>query len=601
MKTFPLIRRKISNEHYMALLFVTILLYEIPYWIDNPSNIPVFFIVVCIALLVDTSANLIRFGRPICSVSASVTAGIMLAVCKDVPMWALVIGVVFALIIGKHVWGGTGKNALNPAILAIFFISIFFHIDLRIFSDSLLFIPAILLSLFFVGFRPFACLGFMAGAIFALALNHNLDLENFIAYGVVFWGCLVIPDPVTMTTRPFTGAVGGLIAGFVPLFLREHSELYINVTEVALLILLLNVTSLLVGRNKIIPFLNPKAQIRIKKAVPYFNGSVEDIKTFGISNKNSVKKNVNGEVKAEDILKSIKESEIIGLGGAGYPTYSKIMTVIEASSSKKHFIINGTECDAGLIHDHWIIRNFTDEVYAGIELIGKCVGFDTVTLAVKDKKGIKADKNVKIHSVPDYYPFGAEKILIKQIIGKTSSPETIPAAEGILVLNVQTVYSIYRAFYYGDKGNERYITAADLRSKKSQIIRTASDVRIKDIADSIFPGQAPVLIGGGLMQASLAEADDIVGDTTNLIAIGDIPKFKESPSCSRCEKCSIHCPSGLNVSKISALVDEEKYGLLFKYHPQKCMGCGSCSYVCPAGRNLSERVKKARDYIRKAH
>ena len=36
----------------------------------------------------------------------------------DLPLWMLVLSVIFAVIVGKEVFGGTGMNILNPALLA---------------------------------------------------------------------------------------------------------------------------------------------------------------------------------------------------------------------------------------------------------------------------------------------------------------------------------------------------------------------------------------------------------------------------------------------------------------------------------------------------
>ena len=36
----------------------------------------------------------------------------------DVPLWMLAVSVVFAVVIGKEVFGGTGMNILNPALTA---------------------------------------------------------------------------------------------------------------------------------------------------------------------------------------------------------------------------------------------------------------------------------------------------------------------------------------------------------------------------------------------------------------------------------------------------------------------------------------------------
>lgn len=81
------------------------------------------------------------------------------------------------------------------------------------------------------------------------------------------------------------------------------------------------------------------------------------------------------------ILERIRNSEIRGLSGGGFPVYEKIEAVLEANREKTYFIINGIECDPGLLHDEWIRRNKLDEVFFGIRAISKCVNFDRIILA----------------------------------------------------------------------------------------------------------------------------------------------------------------------------------------------------------------------------
>ena len=52
----------------------------------------------------------------------------------DVPLWMLVVSVVFAVIIGKEVFGGTGKNFLNPALTGRAFM--FFAYPAELSGDS---------------------------------------------------------------------------------------------------------------------------------------------------------------------------------------------------------------------------------------------------------------------------------------------------------------------------------------------------------------------------------------------------------------------------------------------------------------------------------
>jgi Na+-translocating ferredoxin:NAD+ oxidoreductase RnfC subunit len=325
---------------------------------------------------------------------------------------------------------------------------------------------------------------------------------------------------------------------------------------------------------------------------------MEDVKVFGGESQKAALKRETKKPTPEEILQIIHDSKVLGLGGAGYPAFTKIKSVINSKAKKKYFIINCVECDPGLVHDHWLVRNFPGEICEGIELIRSLENFESVIVAVKDRKGINFPKDILLKSVPNYYPAGAERILIKEVIGKTLFFDQFPSSQGILVLNIQTVYSIYNAVYGNKHDKSRYLTVANLKEGKSQVVKVSSDTLVNEIAGSLYPGEMPVFRGGGLMQACMAEDGDKVGENTNFIAIGEFPRYKESLVCSKCYECVKNCPAGLNVCKIANLVDEERYGLLFNYVPQKCISCGSCSYVCLAGRNLSSRVKKAKDYVK---
>ena len=48
----------------------------------------------------------------------------------SIPLWMLAVSVIFAVVIGKEVFGGTGMNILNPALTArAFAFYILFHLS----------------------------------------------------------------------------------------------------------------------------------------------------------------------------------------------------------------------------------------------------------------------------------------------------------------------------------------------------------------------------------------------------------------------------------------------------------------------------------------
>jgi Na+-translocating ferredoxin:NAD+ oxidoreductase RnfC subunit len=307
------------------------------------------------------------------------------------------------------------------------------------------------------------------------------------------------------------------------------------------------------------------------------------------------------DISRDEILKRIRKNEVFGFGGAAFPTYKKIMTLIESDAVQKHLIINGVECDPGLIHDKWILHKYPDEIYKGIEILKKCDEFKSTTIAVKDIRGLSYPGDCKIFKADDYYPAGAEKVLIKNVLGKTLSHEDIPAMEGILVLNIQTVFSIYEAVCKNKKADSRFITVADVREKTGQVVRVKLGSNIHEIIEKIYQKPVCIFSGGGLMQSRTAVDDDIVDKSVNFIAVGELPRYKESPLCSKCALCVTNCPAGLKVNTTAHLVDDKNLKETEKFHAEKRMRCGLCSFVCLAGRNLSSRVKTAAEFLDSVH
>lgn len=584
MNTFPLIRVKWSNEHIMAAVFGVLILYMIPSWVYNISEILSFLIILLLSLIIDVIINIIRYKRPICAVSAAVTAGIFYILTPGVPLVGQILGITVAMLLGKHIWGGTGKNPVNPALIGIIFISFFFTVNELAFNFTFLLIPASILSLTFARFRPYATLGLITGITAALLLKHELSVETFITYGVIFWACIVFTDPVTITANPVIGVGGGILTGFLALWFSG------SIFMIAICILLFNILSITLTRfiknTKKTTFRNT----RINKIIPLDGNNISFY---------NLTEDVNSEVEdfsllsREEILSRIEVNDVFGFGGAAFSTIKKIVTLIESEESQKYLIINGVECDPGLIHDHWLMKNYMKEISIGINILKKCIDFESVAFAVKESTDIICSSNAKIAKVPNYYPIGAEKILIRQVLGKALSKEEIPAKKGILVLNVQTIYSIFEAICRNKKADSKFITVVDLKNKYGYVAKVKIGTNIQNAIDILGIKDENIFWGGGAMKCQTNAEDKVIDKTVNFIAAGGAPRYKESPLCSRCGFCKDNCPAGIPVYKISELAYNRKWEEVKKYEPEKCIQCGTCSWVCLSGRNLAAQMKIA--------
>lgn len=589
MNAFPLLRTKWSNEHVMAALFAVLVIYHIPVWREQPSEIYVFLLLTAVGLLLDTVGNLLRYKNIRCSVSAAVTAAIISVLTTGVALWGRLLGVAAALIFGKHLWGGTGKNRINPAMTGMLVVFLVSNIRYPLLPESYLLIPGVLLSLPFLAVRPYAGIGYLVGAAAAMLQSGSFDLLRLIASGGIFLACIVITDPVTVSDDPFTGSIGGFLTGFTALYFLSYPIV------MAAGILGMNVISYLMEKDAgKVPEPLHKTRLRLDGSVPYQNNKIQLQDLTG----EMVPMTDQSKPTAEQILERVRQSDVFGMGGAGFNTYRKLTTVISSPAEEKYFIINAVECDPGLVHDRLLLMNYPEAVRTGAELLGRCVEFSSVILAVKDTKALTIPTGLKVCKVSHTYPIGAEKILISEVLKKQLDQNQIPAEQGILVLNVQTVLSVYEAVLCNKKADTRYITVANLKSQQAKAVKVRLGMKVQEVLEAVYPGAMNAYVGGGLMQAHLAEEGAVIDRGINFIASARLPKYKESPQCSGCGICSRNCPAGLSVKRIADLVDQGKAEAALSYHPELCISCGSCSYSCLAGRNLALRVKEAKSLIK---
>lgn len=334
-----------------------------------------------------------------------------------------------------------------------------------------------------------------------------------------------------------------------------------------------------------------QAKAVIKKVVRLSNEEKEFYDFTG--EENTEKQQLNADsITVNDMLDKIKEHKVYGFGGAAFSTYDKIKTFSEAKASHRYLIVNGVECDPGLLHDAWILRHRMDEVEKGIYILMKCFCFDKVILAVKNSENIRNIEKVEMRVVPDCYPMGAERILIKELLGQEISRNNIPAKEGFLALNVQTIYAVYEAVYLNRDASTKFLTVADIPNGTAAIAKVKLGANMAEIMKEIYGEgkERKLFSGGGIMQGQEISKETMIGPEINLIAYGNRPSYKENAKCAKCGACSRACPMGLKVNKIIQKLENGDTKGLAMLHPENCIGCGACSYSCRADKILSQKI-----------
>ncbi|NLG92378.1 MAG: RnfABCDGE type electron transport complex subunit C, partial [Clostridiales bacterium] len=152
----------------------------------------------------------------------------------------------------------------------------------------------------------------------------------------------------------------------------------------------------------------------------------------------------------EDLVKAARESGLVGLGGAGFPTHVKLN--VPKDKKLDTLIINAAECEPYITADSREVLENTQAIFDGISVVRNILKIDRVILAIEDNKpnGIQklkalaesdenAEDRIRILPLPSRYPQGAEKVLVKACTNREIPIGKLPADVGCLVMNVTSV------------------------------------------------------------------------------------------------------------------------------------------------------------------
>lgn len=294
------------------------------------------------------------------------------------------------------------------------------------------------------------------------------------------------------------------------------------------------------------------------------------------------------EVNAAQLISELETHALTGMSGSGFPVAKKVKTFLEAGKKQKIIIINGAECEPGLLHDAWLMRHKGKEISEAALALKKILAANRVILAVRGKaeavSGL-ATKDMEIVRVPLKYPLGEEHVLIKHVLGMELQNDVIPAKEGILLTNVQTVYQMGRILKDSYDGS-RFVTIANLETGEARVAYVNPKTKVKDLLVQTFgKTDAGYYAGGGVMSAVEAGENDTFGNACSFAGIAKAAAISNDNRCKKCGGCTKKCPAGISVREIVLAKEKNPNADLSQWRPERCLHCGTCTYFCMAGKD----------------
>ena len=320
------------------------------------------------------------------------------------------------------------------------------------------------------------------------------------------------------------------------------------------------------------------------------------------------------ELPKADVVAHLAEMGIVGMGGAGFPTQVKL------AGATKHtiheLIINAAECEPYITADDMLIREKTEQLIKGIQVLQTLIEAERTIIGIEDNKQTaikllvdeveRTKATIDVVVMPTKYPSGGEKQLIQLITGKEVPSGQLPADIGVMCQNVGTCVAIYDAIYQGKPLISRITTLTGDAMGQAQNVEVLLGTPIAHLLDyAAFNSKQleRLVMGGPMMGFTITDSQVPVVKTSNCILAAskqELPTPAPEQACIRCGMCEQACPASLLPQQLLWFSKSQEHDKAEHHNLFDCIECGACSYVCPSSIPLVQYYRHSKSAIREA-
>lgn len=305
----------------------------------------------------------------------------------------------------------------------------------------------------------------------------------------------------------------------------------------------------------------------------------------------------------------IREAGIVGLGGAGFPSFIKLNPLGKTVDT---LILNAAECEPYITCDDMLMRERAAEIIHGIQIMRHALHAAHCIIGIEDNKPearaalVRALQElhidgIQVTQVPTRYPAGGEKQLIHVLTGKEVPSNGLPVHIGIVCHNVATAAAIYRAVQHGEPLISRYVTVTGSGVPEPRNLEVLFGTPMAELLEQCGADPASVerlVMGGPMMGFGVHMPGVPVVKTTNcLLADRHLPAAPAAMPCIRCGACAEACPANLLPQQLYWHAHAGEFDKAQNYNLFDCIECGCCAAVCPSHIPLVQYYRYAKGEI----
>ena len=317
----------------------------------------------------------------------------------------------------------------------------------------------------------------------------------------------------------------------------------------------------------------------------------------------------------EDFLKAVRESGLVGLGGAGFPAHVKLN--VPKDKHLDTLIVNGVECEPYITADNREALENSWAVLSGVYTLLELLKLERVIIAVEsnkpkvietlrriaDNKENDPEDRVRVLPLKARYPQGAEKVLVQACTNRIIPLGKLPADVGCLVMNITSVAFLADYLKTGMPLVKKRVTIDGSAVAQPQNVIVPIGAKIADVIQFCGGYKTPprkLLMGGPMMGIALTDDSlPILKQNNGILAFAEADAaLPKTTACIRCGRCVAGCPMHLMPTLLEKYAELGNTEELDRLGAMCCMECGTCAYNCPAGRPLVQAIRMGKALLR---